>query len=610
MTEKSLDKNDICLVFPRISKYSRFLAYFYKRSGKKVFYRGDFNEELISPIPSDLFYRASEAYGRFLHASIGSDAVRRMSRIFFLNPDVLAKAGKEVLYKKIQYDFYYAFQITKGRTSRRAQVIYPISKRDRKIFNDYLGAEPLSYIAGIFSTIGFLIERIKLFSATLVKTFYVGFRIIYWRLTKISKLAEEVKGNFIWIPAGSTEISLDSARMSLPLYLRQLSESGEVNNKKFAVVCPFLKKEQYWDDNTSFSIPSLRNLNPGLSNDLFGQGAKDLLKVLMNILIAFLKSSRDLDLLSLLPQLILNKIWLKSIDVKAVFMTESCAGCAYPVVHAAREIGVPAIMICYAANHRAVVLDKTNQDIVPVPFQNLLAEYFCVWTDMMKEWLISAGYEKEKIYVVGPQMFAPLDLKNELNENMSAKIKIGLFDVTPKNNEVYVKMGRGESIFNADYMLAFRQKAFGVMRKVFGNNFTVLLKIKRPVDARSKEWVSDWGEKVKDAFPEFDTHSEHRAPDSNPWMVLAEVDIVISMPFTSLSEASFAMGKPSAFFDPTKLIIPRPGGDEVPLLSGEEELYKWLSNTKQNRINLGSANCDNFGPKRVVGVLRDILFEV
>lgn len=607
MYKKSLDINDIYLVLPKISTYSQFLKFFYKKLGKKVFYHGDFDKELISPIPSDLFYRASKAYGRFLHTILGSEAVKQMSEIFSLNADILANAAREYFYyKKIQFDFYYVFQITKGKASKRVRVIYPISKRDRKVLNTHIGAEPLSYIADIFSKIGYLIERIKLFTRVFITTFYVGILIIYWRFTKISKLAKKVKGNFIWIAGGPTEISLDSNKLSLPLYLRQLSEFGQFNNKKFAVVCQFLEKEKYWDDNISFAIPNVRNLNPGLSNGLFLQGAKDLLKVLAYIPVAFLKNSADLDILNLLPRLILNKIWLLAINAKAIFMTESCAGCAYPIVHAAREIGIPAIMVCYAANHRAIVLDKINQDVVPVPFQNLLAEYFCVWTEMMKEWLINAGYKKEKIYVVGPQMFAPVDFKNESNKNMSDKIKIGLFDITPMKNEAYVRWGKGECVFNIDYMLAFRKQAFDVFKKVFGNNFTVLLKVKRTIDARNKILISNWEQIFKEALPEYVVYSHCWEPNSNPWMVLNESDIVISIPFTSLSEAGFAMGKPSAFFDPTKLILPRPE-DEIPLLLGKEELYKWLCDIKRNRSNRGFLKDDNLGPKRAAGALKDIL---
>ncbi|MCK5179905.1 MAG: hypothetical protein KAR32_10275, partial [Candidatus Omnitrophica bacterium] len=605
MHKKLSNENNICLILPKTSRFYRFIKILYKHLGVKVFYHADFDEELISPIPSDLFYKSSEVYKTFLQALIGSDSAKRISRMFSLNSNVLIKAGREFLYKKIQFDFYYVFQVIKGMTNTRARVIYPVSGRFQTVLNDCIGAEPHSSLTGFLSSIGSIIEKIYLFTLTFLKTLAFIILIIYWRFTSISKLAKKVKGNFIWIASGPTETSLNPDKLSLPHYLKQLFKYGEFKDKKVGVVCSFLERDKYWDDGISFAIPNLRNLSRGLSNDLFFQGGRDFLKTLINLPFAFFKDGEDLVLLSLLPQLILNKICLQKLEVKAVFMAESCVGWAHPVVHAARDVNIPVIMVCYAANHRAIVLDLENQDIVPVPFQNLLAEYSCVWSEEMREWLINSGYEKRKIHVVGPQMFASVELNSETNKNISDTIKIGLFDITPAKKEVYIKWGKGEDVINADYMLNFRKQVFEVVKKVFGDNFIILLKLKRSVDANNKILVSNWEETVKEALPEFDAHSQHRNPDSNPWKVIDEADIIISMPFTSLSEAGFVMGKPAAYFDPTKLILPRPGG-KVPLLSGSEELYNWLCDLKQNKITRRSTGDDHFGPKRLATVLKDI----
>ena len=275
MKNLKTDKNNFrCVVIPRICAYSRLVKSILKVMKIRVYYRGDFNPELSSSTPGDLFFLASEAYGKFLNDSLDEPLILRFSRSFSLNPELLAKAGKETLYKNMGSDFLYAFQVTGGGPNKKAQVIYPMSAKNRALFADYLGADKESDLVYMFSSIGYLLEKARLSALLALKAAYVVLRLVYWRLSKPSALARTIRGNFIWVSDGPIEISFDPNTLSLPLYLKQLCAFARFKDKKFAVACPFLSKESYWDNETSFAIPGLRKLTPGLSNHLFLEGIK------------------------------------------------------------------------------------------------------------------------------------------------------------------------------------------------------------------------------------------------------------------------------------------------------------------------------------------------
>ena len=97
-------------------------------------------------------------------------------------------------------------------------------------------------------------------------------------------------------------------------------------------------------------------------------------------------------------------------------------------------------------------------------------------------------------------------------------------------------------------------------------------------------------------------------PDTNPWVLIDRSDIVISIPFSSISEAASTKGKPAAFFDPLGIFLPRFQGD-LPLLSNKEELYDWLKGVSESRRNgcCTQRRPADFGPKMVAPVLASIL---
>ena len=95
----------------------------------------------------------------------------------------------------------------------------------------------------------------------------------------------------------------------------------------------------------------------------------------------------------------------------------------------------------------------------------------------------------------------------------------------------------------------------------------------------------------------------------NPWIILDEADIVLSVPFTSMSEGGLALGKLSAYFDPLASLRPRLG-DQVPFLSGSDQLHQWLCDAKlklQDRDKI--QNFSNMGPVRIGAAFKEILLE-
>jgi polysaccharide biosynthesis PFTS motif protein len=60
--------------------------------------------------------------------------------------------------------------------------------------------------------------------------------------------------------------------------------------------------------------------------------------------------------------------------------------------------------------------------------------------------------------------------------------------------------------------------------------------------------------------------------------MIEKCSAVISMPFTSTALLGRAAGKPSIYYDPIGLIQKNdPAAHGIPIVSGEEELNKWIS---------------------------------
>ena len=604
-------KDKAVYVFPTISRWAGILSSFLKKGGVSVYYRNGIYPQLVSPRPSDVWHESLRACGQFLRAAVRREKVGRTAKIFSLNPEVLLSMGREIVFKKMENDFYFAYLIAHGFLKPKTRIIWGVSRRWRQKLNEIFQSERENSLTRLFCTIGFVIERVKSACVILLKIGYTFLLFLCWKFTKPHPTIQEIYGNFLWLPGGPSEISLDPQKLSLPLYLKELLETQNLGNRKFAVICSFLPKDRFWADAFSFAIPHLRKIPPGLSYPSFFKGMRDLWKLFFCLPGACLRSSEEMELLSFLPSLFIYRAWLQNVQPAAVFTTESCAGAAAPLVHASREEGIPLFVIFYSANVRSVILKKENLDAIQPNFEYILADHLCVWTEAMKKWFIQAGYPPSKIHVVGPQMFSPYLLFNGKHRTPHAKrvIKIGLFDYFPTREDLMPKFGLGEYIVNTSYYIHFRKMTYKAVREVFGDQFKILFKMKRKAPDQNIDGNINHKEILGEFF-DMEQYIEVKDSDANPWLVLSEADIIVAMPFTSPAQAGLSMGKPSVYFDYSGLFL-RPPDDDVPLLSSYEEFCKWLRQRKamfeEGALPQPKSLATNLGASRMAVLVKEIL---
>jgi len=593
------------VIVPTISVWNSIIRILLQRLGFRVYYRGIYYQELRD-VAFSRFLEGNRIFRKFVDASIRRRYVDKVSAIFSLNPDLLLTRGRQYVIRRFQNDFYFTYLALNSDHDGEKLVVFPASKRLRKALDSHLNTGSGSLGVRAAAVIGFTIERLILAFVTLVEALGLMLLLIYWRFSKVSKSAQEIRGSIIWVGDGAGDISLDPEKLSLPLYLKELFDFGKAKTK-FFVRCGFLKGNDGWNEYHSRSVPAMRSLRPGLSNKLFFLGLIDLFKLLLYLPLALCSNDERLVLLRLLPHFFLKRAWLGCISVRAIVESNSAAGWDHALIYAARELNVPVIMVFYSANNIEVLLtDESYRDVTSIEFHEMLAEHFCVWTYGMKAGLEKLGYDYRRIHVVGPQMFAPIIKKETHDFSRQRLAKIGVIEMTPLNEKELVKRGRGTGLYNREFCLSFLVEALEIIGRVIGERSVVILKMKRYVDFSvfDNQWLESRTRHIQQ-FPGTVTELE---PNTNPWLLINNADAIISIPFSSISEAALGLGKPAIFFDPTHKILPRTD-DTVPLVSGKEKLYNWLKNLAEGKT---PGICDelasmDFGPGMVASVLDRIL---
>ena len=573
--------------------------------GFEVFYRGEYVEEL-SRIPYERFLENNRFFRKFLDLRIRRECAKKVARKFSLTPDLLLTRGRQYIIRSFQGDFYYALLALNAGDREKTAIAFPVCKRLRKEMENFLDMNSANMWAGMASAIGSLSERLRLLLATMAQAVGAILVLTYWRLSKPCNEILEIRDTILWFAAGPGEISFDPEKLSLPLYLKELFDFGK-SKVKFSVICPFLKNGQGWDAYHSRSIPLPRLLRPGLSGRLFHTGLKDLFRLLLCLPSAFLGRAEKLEFLSVLPHFFLKRVWLSSVPVRGVVESNSAAGWDHALVYAAREMKIPVLMVFYSANNiPKAITDETFRDAALIEFQEMLAEHFCVWTEAMKNGLAKLGYNPSKIHVTGPQMFAPIRLENRSDRTSLDVAEISVIEVSPLNKLELVKRGFGKGFYYSEYCVLFLIEAIETIHRCFGKSSLVLVKMKRNADF--SVFDSQWSKERKTYLKKMGSRVLEMQPDTNPWVLIDRSDIVISIPFSSISEAASTKGKPAAFFDPLGIFLPRFQGD-LPLLSNKEELYDWLKGVSESRRNgcCTQRRPADFGPKMVAPVLASIL---
>ncbi len=235
-------------------------------------------------------------------------------------------------------------------------------------------------------------------------------------------------------------------------------------------------------------------------------------------------------------------------------------------------------MLFYSTNSTLLSNRLLRND---APFQTepyaLHADKFHLWNEKHRDWI--SQYQPEYLTntnIVGPLMFAgnsgSLNSEDYLNEKrlIGGKKKIGVFDVTPPKIEWSVCNGYGQGYYTTSLMQKFLEDIFKAAKAAFGEDFQIILKSKRPP-------TSNHARPYLDFLDEFVSRSEVIAfkPNTNPWLVLNSVDMIVACPFTSMAEAGTEIGLPSVFYDPYNS-IDEPRFAQPRLISDPIALAEWL----------------------------------
>jgi len=585
--------------------WGRLLKALFQILGFEVLYRGEYVEEL-SQIPYERFLENNGFFRKFVDLRIRREYAEKIATKFSLNPDLLLTRGRQWIIRSFQGEFYYALLALSARDRETTAIAFPVSKRLRKETESLLNMNSANMYVCVVSAIGAFVKRLRLLSATMAQTVGAMLILIYWRFSKACSQAREIRNSILWIASGPSEMSLDPEKLSLPTYLKELFDFGQ-SKVKFSVICSFLKNGQGWDEYHSRSIPTPRFLSPGLSGKLCLAGLWDLFRLLLYLPLALFFGAERLELLSLLPHMFLKRAWLNSIPVRAIMESNSAAGWDHALVYAAREMKIPVMMVFYSANNTlSRTENKLQFDMNSIEFHEMLSEYFCVWTPVMKSSLERIGYDPDKIYVSGPQMFAPIRLENTSDHASLAVVTISVIEVSPLNKLELVKRGFGKGFYYSEYCILFLTEAIETIHRCFDKRSFVLVKIKR--NTNFSVYDSRWRKEREKYLEKMGTCVLELEPDTNPWSMIDHSDIVVSIPFSSISDAASAMGKPAAYFDPLGIFAPRFQGD-FPLLSGKESLYDWLKGVSESRnnSNFRQRKPIDFGSEMVAPVLDRLL---
>ena len=282
--------------------------------------------------------------------------------------------------------------------------------------------------------------------------------------------------------------------------------------------------------------------------------------------------------LELLPEnmkTLLACYFLKTISPKSVVFTNSDYQ-GDSIQTAAKINSIQILFVYYSANNVTPQVGSETKVVETLAWKYNLADKHLVWDELFAKWFTEVnGIASSKIRVVGPIMFAEPDPKVKRGPHVEAiqPIRIGIFDVTPMNYAHSFSTGSGQGFYPSEDCHRFMRDVIAVISTVFGDNFYLILKLKRQPNLTQHvgEYIS-FQQKLLDELGQKVTLL---APDHNPWAALAMCNMVIGIPYTSLVDAALAASLDSIYYSPFRdKIICRYKKPETAI--NKESLEEWM----------------------------------
>jgi polysaccharide biosynthesis PFTS motif protein len=193
--------------------------------------------------------------------------------------------------------------------------------------------------------------------------------------------------------------------------------------------------------------------------------------------------------------------------------------------------------------------------------------YILQWSPLYSRYLESIiEHEQTVIKVVTPIYFCDT-VKTDFK---SDKPLLAVFDVTPQRAYFHNILVPSTEYRTYENGRKFLEDIYEVAKK---NNFNILWKRKRSfIPIHSKPYI-----KFCERFSLLPGVIECD-PRISAFQIVQQVAGVISMPFTSTALVADSYARPSVYYDPTqKLFKTDRGTQQLPLISGKQELNDWLT---------------------------------
>lgn len=222
----------------------------------------------------------------------------------------------------------------------------------------------------------------------------------------------------------------------------------------------------------------------------------------------------------------------------------------------------------YSTNSEGI---RTERGYKPVDFdwRSLTWSHYLVWDTHQAEFMRQVIPDSQKTEIVGP-----IWLQNSDKEvpKISGKT-ISVFDVQPMRFSIYHMLGAPYEYFIPENAIRFIEDICCVAKEL---GLKVIWKRKREV-----------GNNIHPKFENFLKRNEREEnvvlldPEIAAFRLIQDTDVCISMPFTSTALIGKHLKKPNCYYDASGLVTQGDkGAHEVEIVSGREELKRWLLSQK------------------------------
>ena len=230
----------------------------------------------------------------------------------------------------------------------------------------------------------------------------------------------------------------------------------------------------------------------------------------------------------------------------------------------AEKIGSKITFYFYSTNCESF---KAHDGYQPIPYgwKAMNWSRYLVWDKYQAEFIRRSVHGKANIANVGPIWFTDTNKKLPFYDG----IKIAVFDITPQRNSLYCALGLPKEFYTPNIVNKFLEDIVFLAK----GNYLILWKRKRNIGALAHPLYRSLAHRLAKLCDVVLVDSEISAVK-----VIERSDIVISIPFTSTALIARSLGKPSAYYDPTGIIIKNDvAGHGIPVLSNYKELFDWVS---------------------------------